>query len=182
MQNLAKVLSLMRSVYGELATTSTQSAEHHWGFDLGNKGLNNINEKCEAQRGGVFMRQMNRWSLAVVLLLTVSASPAMAYWLDVFPSWVRFGMTHVEGPYPRDIVRVTNYSNTYLQRLSVRDTCFSDYRIRDNCHFGLYPNESCEIEVEFRPRRAGYRSCQIELHSFGRLLASIDVSGRATDE
>lgn len=113
--------------------------------------------------------------LNFVLIGTAFAS------LDVYPTYINFGTVNSDySNGARRYVTIRNNDNEELS-LSISNSCYFDFNVFDRCYYDLAPGQSCELSIDFRPRRDGYRSCYVRINARSPLRSyykSISISGR----
>ncbi|MCB0408184.1 MAG: hypothetical protein KDD34_08275 [Bdellovibrionales bacterium] len=117
---------------------------------------------------------MKKW---IVLMTGALFSLGAHAGLQVLPSSVNFFNVNVGSFGRSETITVRNLSDQDIN-VSTSDTCFGDFYVVDTC-FYLSRYQSCNIRVEFRPRREGYQSCSISIRdTTNGSLSTVFVSGR----
>lgn len=117
-----------------------------------------------------------KWIFTILLLTSLNAHAQ----LSASPSFVDFGDVSIENGFGRrtsvSIYSNSNESNTVF----VNNSCFGAFYTNNNC-YTLMPYGSCSIQIEYRPRRAGYDSCSININGNRGGYTSINVRGRGVE-
>lgn len=113
--------------------------------------------------------------------LTLMSLPAGAR-IAVSPSVVNFGSVEVNSGLGRQqSVSVRNDSEENA-RISVSPVgCGFDFRVQDFGCLSLRPRGSCQIQVSFRPSRAGYQSCNVSIYGGLAGTGHLSLSGNGVE-
>lgn len=117
-----------------------------------------------------------KWIFTVLLFVSFNAHAQ----LSASPSFVNFGDVSVDNGFGRR-TSVNVYSNSNEQNtVFVNNSCFGAFYTTNNC-YTLMPYGSCTIQIEYRPRREGYDSCNININGNRGGYTSVSVRGRGVD-
>lgn len=117
-----------------------------------------------------------KWIFILTILFTGMIAEAQ---LNASPGFVDFGDVAINRGWRQTTVWVRNYSNRPTS-VHVNSSCFGNFYSTNNC-FNLPANGSCTVQVEFRPRRAGYDSCNINISGNPGGYTSVSVRGRGVE-
>jgi hypothetical protein len=117
-----------------------------------------------------------KWMLTLAIFMCGVSAKAQ---ISASPSFIDFGDLTVNQGWRQTSVWVRNNSNQPLN-LYVSNSCFGSFYSYNNC-YSMQPYGSCSIQVEFRPRREGYESCNINISANPSGYASISIRGRGVD-
>ncbi len=117
----------------------------------------------------------------ILAIATVFLSHSAFANLYASPSMVSFYNVRV-GSWRYINIRLNNWSNEALYVNVDGFNCYNQFRISDFGCRKLHPRDSCEIQVEFSPRRQGRYRCDIEIDASNGEYISIPVSGDAVED
>lgn len=117
------------------------------------------------------------WTIILFFGLGIQAQAS----ISVSPASVNFFSVEVGSFGQMKSVNIRNTSEEDIN-VSVSNSCFGDYNVVGFCSY-IPRFGSCNIRIEFRPRRVGYQTCSISVRqtSGGVGSAHISVSGRGVD-
>ena len=118
-------------------------------------------------------------SRLLVLVLVFTASIAQARFM-ISPTWVDLGSVELGDILGRSQnVWIQNTDDEAIQ-LTFSNMCYNDFEVRTYTCGSLQPNQSCWIEVVFKPRSSeGYKSCSVYVYDNKGFSQSLQVSGTA---
>lgn len=117
--------------------------------------------------------------VTIITLISLQLGFATSAFANLWaqPSMVDFYRVPVKSFGERRSVRLTNYGNERVN-VDVSHSCYGDFRVYDNFCYRLDANQSCRIDIEFRPYYEGYQNCRITVTSDLGDYESISVRGQ----
>lgn len=115
--------------------------------------------------------------LAFSLVLATNAAHA---WMQVYPTSVTFYSVPIDNVFGEEkSVRVTNTGPNAVS-LNMYDTCSFDFNIRETFCWSLAPQQSCTIDIRFKPSRVGTQSCTLRISDTMGGSATVWIRGDGT--
>ncbi|MBX3040797.1 MAG: choice-of-anchor D domain-containing protein [Bdellovibrionaceae bacterium] len=113
-------------------------------------------------------------SFAALSLMAVSASAA----LQASPSWINFGQVQVGTILGSSRTLMVRNAGPDAASVSVTNFGCFDFTVQNtSCWAVLPPGGACLMQVSFRPRMPGYKSCQIRINDQTGMGTSVSLSG-----
>lgn len=115
----------------------------------------------------------------LIFALVFAASIAEARF-TMSPSWVDLGSVELGDILGRSQnVWIQNNDSEQIN-LTFSNMCYNDFEVRTYTCSSLQPNQSCWIEVVFKPRSSeGYKSCSVYVYDNTGSSQTLQVSGTA---
>jgi hypothetical protein len=114
---------------------------------------------------------------SILLLLTITSVAEARLWVS--PTWINFGTVYVDD-WRSQTIWIQNQGPEIADVQVSDSSCMFDFNVNKyGCWRRLNPNESCQIQIDFRPRNVGYRSCTLYIDDRNGVSTWVNISGDA---